>query len=419
MYCQEELTQTKELIQHLKEVSEEPLLRDLAPEILKKIPQGVWMTSNRRVNLMRTHIFFMVGAVACILLILFSLWLEFPKNGKRPERNHLSNNPLDEKMEELLLKSNAITDAIDWLVKTQEPSGFWDAKKWGGHKDYTVGLTALSLLALLNSGKDSDATQSIIAVERAVKYLIKQQSDEGYFGPQCGRTMYNHGIATVALLEYYGISKDERLIKPLDRAIKYICTTQKKNGGWGYVDGKENTSISVWPLLALGLAQKMGCRSIQENLEKGIAWIKSMFDEKGYAGYSQRGDFPLGPETLTSMASFLISLYSDEKADSHGCEIDSGVKQSLEQIAAREDSNINYYRWYFLIQALSTCDTQSDKWIDSLQKELIKSQVKKGEHSGSWDPNDCWGSVGGRVYATALATLSLQLKEGAQIRPIR
>ena len=35
--------------------------------------------------------------------------------------------------------------------------------------------------------------------------------------------------------------------------------------------------------------------------------------------------------------------------------------------------------------------------------------MKEGPLAGSWDNSDLWGSYGGRVYTTALATLTLEV----------
>jgi hypothetical protein len=40
----------------------------------------------------------------------------------------------------------------------------------------------------------------------------------------------------------------------------------------------------------------------------------------------------------------------------------------------------------------------------------VDSQRQDGDEKGSWDPGACpWGSVGGRVYSTALMALCLEV----------
>jgi len=47
-------------------------------------------------------------------------------------------------------------------------------------------------------------------------------------------------------------------------------------------------------------------------------------------------------------------------------------------------------------------------WRAALDRVLIGSQRRDGDSKGSWDPVGPWGFSGGRVYATAMALLSLQ-----------
>ena len=39
----------------------------------------------------------------------------------------------------------------------------------------------------------------------------------------------------------------------------------------------------------------------------------------------------------------------------------------------------------------------------------VKTQKRDGNAKGSWDPVDAWGEDGGRVYATAINTLTLEI----------
>ena len=49
------------------------------------------------------------------------------------------------------------------------------------------------------------------------------------------------------------------------------------------------------------------------------------------------------------------------------------------------------------------------KWNESLVPELLAHQRKDGAPAGSWDPTDPWSKMGGRVYQTAVCTLSLEV----------
>ena len=47
-------------------------------------------------------------------------------------------------------------------------------------------------------------------------------------------------------------------------------------------------------------------------------------------------------------------------------------------------------------------------WSNALGKALLMHQRRDGNFAGSWDPVGVWGEYGGRVFTTALHTLSLQ-----------
>ena len=55
-------------------------------------------------------------------------------------------------------------------------------------------------------------------------------------------------------------------------------------------------------------------------------------------------------------------------------------------------------------------DDHWQRWNDALRAALLSRQVhQEGPLAGSWDTSDLWGSYGGRVYTTALATLTLEV----------
>ena len=52
--------------------------------------------------------------------------------------------------------------------------------------------------------------------------------------------------------------------------------------------------------------------------------------------------------------------------------------------------------------------TARGAWSAALRQALLPNQRADGDLFGSWDPVDPWSYAGGRVYATALATLALE-----------
>jgi hypothetical protein len=73
-------------------------------------------------------------------------------------------------------------------------------------------------------------------------------------------------------------------------------------------------------------------------------------------------------------------------------------------------SDLNYYYWYYGTLAMYQNGGRAwQDWNSVVREVLIGEQIKSGRLAGSWDPNDEWGRYGGRLYSTALATLTLEV----------
>ena len=298
--------------------------------------------------------------------------------------------------------------AIDWLCRTQESDGSWNATRWGGDQRFQVALTALSLLALL--GPEPLMPEQSTAVHRALRYLRSQQNEKGEFGPTFDNAPYNHGIATLAMLRAYKHQPQEDVKRSLDLAINVICARQTQDGGWGYMQQSApspNLSVTLWQLEALKLADTLGWNGVHLNVQHGMRWVAGMVDDRGAFGYRQTRDFPNGPQTLTAMGA--MSVLDSRNARLISPVLRKAIEAKVREVASLADSGIDYYRAYFLTAALKQMnDEASIQRLASVRHDLRLHQATGGTESGSWAPDSQWGGVGGRLYATALASLSLR-----------
>jgi hypothetical protein len=68
------------------------------------------------------------------------------------------------------------------------------------------------------------------------------------------------------------------------------------------------------------------------------------------------------------------------------------------------------YYWYYATLAMYQHGGKEwDTWNEAIKTQLLANQHTRGELAGSWDPDDVWAGVGGRVYQTAICTLSLEV----------
>lgn len=300
--------------------------------------------------------------------------------------------------------------ALDWLAKAQESTGHWSAARWGGQPSYDVGLTALAAMTFLNSTPTTSGAEHGDVLRRALDYLLTRQTHGGRFGPLFDGALYNHGIATVALLEAFGRGQRPELRGPIDEAIDFLIEKQSPQGGWGYLGvagDAPNTALTCWPLQALVVGRALGWTKLDEPIDRGLKYLEAVTDRRGRIGYRNAGDFPYGSRGPSSMGAFCVLLAREAR---------SVPAEVAEQIVA-EGVSANHskrgvrdlYGDFFLSSALTALPAErGDQWPRAACVTLAEQQVTDGDQRGSWEPKDQWSLVGGRIYSTATATLILQ-----------
>ena len=99
-------------------------------------------------------------------------------------------------------------------------------------------------------------------VSNALRWLRTQQQPDGSLGfHEAGDHggMYNHALATMALAELYGTSRDFTLRRAAESAVAFCLKAQNPNLGWKYriKQGKNDTSVTGWMVLALKAEQAL------------------------------------------------------------------------------------------------------------------------------------------------------------------
>src|SRR5262249_13251076 len=124
----------------------------------------------------------------------------------------------------------AVEASLRWLARHQNHDGCWlPIEATIGHEPDVKfsdlperqrsglaadsGLTALALLAFLGANYTHEDNLYAEHVDRGLRWLIARQESDGYLGGRANRYagMYCHGMATIALGEAYGMTKDPAL----------------------------------------------------------------------------------------------------------------------------------------------------------------------------------------------------------------
>ena len=313
----------------------------------------------------------------------------------------------------------AVGAALNWLHRHQSPDGSWSIHQFQGRcKDggctgagshvSDSGGTALGLLPFLAAGlthKSRSPYQQ--TVHRGLYYLLKSQKPDGDLSGGSSQAMYSHALATITLCEAYGLSKDSQILPRAEAAVRYIERAQHpRTGGWRYAPGEEgDTSVVGWQVMALKSAQMAGVYVDKRVLDGAGSFLKSC-SSGAYGG--QFAYQPGGAATPAMTAVGLLCLqYTGTKRD------DPRMREGLSVLLTRlPDPNArNLYYWYYATQVVhNVAGTEWDTWNRQQRRVLITSQCKGGCNEGSWDPaGDTWGTQGGRLYATSLATLTLEV----------
>ncbi len=196
----------------------------------------------------------------------------------------------------------AVDRALHWLVEHQRKDGAWDCDV-GFKLNETyhveernmphVGVTALGGTAFLAAGSVPGRGPYAKNVEKALEYVMSaQDGNTGFIGAN-GTRMYSHAFATLFLAEVYGMTRDERVRKALEKAVVFTYRSQNEQGGWRYVPNAEDSdmSITVCQVVALRAAKNKGIRVPKESIEAAIEYVLNSAVTRDGVGRFERGSF--------------------------------------------------------------------------------------------------------------------------------
>jgi len=329
-----------------------------------------------------------------------------------------------------------------------------------GDEHTNVGLTGLALLAFAGDGHTHKTGKFSQTVRQGVKWVNAQQDSDGCFGPRDGdEYMYNHAICAMALAEIYALSLDVRIKRNAQLAVDFIREAQNPDLGWRYgvKPGDNDSSVTAWMVLCLKSAAIGGLDFPAEEIYRGANKWFDLVISKGDDGYLNAGYRGPGMRNarLTSTEHYdrnasmdacavMVRLFTHHADPADRKEIIPLTRRMLNDLpvwhdeadAQHPEHKIDMYYWYYASLALfQVGGSDWDKWQKALfNPVLLKYQrgwhpkdveafgpkVATGgdgedagcwmlDEHGSWDPVGAWGSVGGRVYSTAINALTLEV----------
>ena len=337
----------------------------------------------------------------------------------------------------------AVDRGLRWLANHQDPeTGAWCGEDFQARchgwntcqgkaesPQYDVGQTGLALLAFLAGGETHQNGSYQKTVKRGIKYLTSAQDAKGCIGPATGHFMYNHAIATNALIEAYDLTGDPSLKTPATRALEFLLRAQNPGFAWRYSvqPGDNDTSVTGWATEALLAGKRAGFLIPGDPFARARKWFDSVTDDQYYrTGYCSKGDRGArhkGQVGKFSMSEACTAISLAYRA-SHGEDLEGRTirGQSDLLLSSLPDwnpkggpggtSKIDFYYWYHGTRATFFVGGDAwDRWNPAVKQALLNHQrgEEKRCEAGSWDPVGAWGSAQGRVGTTSLALLTLQI----------
>ena len=371
------------------------------------------MSTQRRFRMIpRLRVGVVLGTLALGLSFLMA---RQPSSSKAPEGRADGAAPLSEV--QVVKRVNAATDrSLDYLEKKQIKEG----AAAGAWRSDNNAINALAVLAFLSRGhvpgrgrygdtvEDGVVKPGVLTL--AKKFIISQASKlparEGYLAIGGGR-MYEHGMATLALVEMYGMDPDPELEDAVRKAVNLILRSQGPVGGWNYeptaTDG--DLSVSVMQIVAMRAASNAEIPVPETAIKKAITYVRGKANPSG-GGYGYAGP-GAGPQTTAAgcLSMQLLGAYNDPQ-----------IAKSLDYVTAvvrptwkAGGTSYFYYFHYYAMQAFYQHGGKHwNEWHPAVREMLLANQNK----DGSWDVPDgaeISTDPGTKTYSTAMATLVLNI----------
>tara|TARA_B100000676_G_scaffold307950_1_gene367583 strand:- start:745 stop:1845 length:1101 start_codon:yes stop_codon:yes gene_type:complete len=320
----------------------------------------------------------------------------------------------------------ATDKAAEYLLKSQERSGAFNDPNARQSARNGYAMTALGIMALASIGHQPvDPSPQGRAIKKALDFILRNDPQRGrleYFGCD-GSRMYGHGITTLCLTEMMGMgvtrAQESRLREVTEKALQLILVSQQQpkhdprhRGGWRYMPKSQDSdlSVSVWQVMSLRSAKNSGLDVPKDAIDMAVRYLKrSYYSPRNARGLptnlrSGCGYLPGQPPRYSTAAAGLLSLQVCGEYDT------PEVRGSTNWLANKRVTPTEqwfYYGTYYYSQGMQKRPRPIAERARQITEDLL---LKLQRADGSWSGMDGMERGAGRVYCTALATLSLSVK---------
>ena len=328
---------------------------------------------------------------------------------------------------------SAVELALKWIVDHQLPDGGWSLNHQLGPGKRTSpdpgemasefqtrnAATALALLPLLGHGQTHKTGKYKDAVFEGLKFLLERgrRVKQGISFQEPGGTMYSHGLVSIVLCEAYAMTEDADLAPYAQNAIRYIESVQNEgDGGWSGVPYRpahiSDTSVVGWQVMALKSAISSGLEVKPRTVKLTRKFLIQLGNtDLGMFGYTTKPDRKTATLRACTAIGILSRMYLGAEKDS--AEIRNGIERLDDWGPDNEGSHdrvTNMYYNYYATQVMKQYGGDIWKsWNSGMRDYLVEQQEREGPATGSWMFDEKYSIAAGRLYATSLACMTLEV----------
>ena len=300
----------------------------------------------------------------------------------------------------------AVDEGLEYLAKHQKADGSWPTSIHGGNGSNN-GVNAVCVLAFLGRGHAPNRGPYKQVVSNAVKYILSTQNNEGLFysTARSHGVMYEHGLATLAMIEAYGFIPSIEMRKKVQKAVDVIVKAQNQQGGWRYSARPHDADLSVTVMQVVPLRAALNARlNVPEKTIKNAAkYVKMCAFKSGGFGYQPHNHPSMAQSAAGALSMQLLGEYDDPS-------VDKALKYLQKHQFNKRATSHFYYTTYYSMQAhFQKGGAAWANWYPQVKKVLLETQEEDGSwpafHSHERMAND----KNAHCFTTAMAAMSLEV----------
>lgn len=295
----------------------------------------------------------------------------------------------------------AVNKALRYLAREQQADGHY-ADQYGK----STGVAGLAGMAFLSAGHLPGLGEFGETLNRCVDYILGGQQENGLLdrGDAGHGPMYAHNISVLFLSEVSGMvdtQRQERLAPALAAAIELLLRAQAiqkapdNQGGWRYKPDSRDSDLSCsgWALMALRSAKLNGAAVPDAAISQAVKYILSKHDER-MGTFGYTSPADRHVDTLTGCGLLCLELCGRH---GHAATLKAG-DYILNHCANLPQQSHHFYGNYYNAQGMFQL---GGKYWEQYAHWMYGHYLPLQKTNGSWE-----SPGGGHAYGTAMMVLS-------------